>query len=174
MTSSSNPHYGLLLEGDKLVVTEAPRETFFDPRFLVAALLEHVARGDGVVCEAETREIIDLVAGYFQLDTSRAEQKFSQALALYSSNLDLVRVGQVLSGILGPAEREDVVVMLLRVIAADGRQGSDELAALDDIVACLSISAQERHAAFTRYFEDCQQPAEARRGEIHFRSGSAL
>ena len=43
------PGFGLILEGDKLVVSVAPRGSFFDPRFLVAALLDHVARGDGAV-----------------------------------------------------------------------------------------------------------------------------
>ena len=153
MSSSSAPNYGLVLEGDQLTVTATPRKAFFDPRFLVAALLHHVAKGDGVVCEAETREMIDQVAAYFQLDKSQAEQKFIQALALYSINLDLEKAGGVLNSILSPRERLDVLFMLLKVIAADGRQGSDELAALDEVAACLSISESERHAAFSRYFD---------------------
>lgn len=155
------------MENDRLVVTEAPRETFFDPRFLVAALLEHVARGDGVVCEAEIRKMIDLVARHFQLDVSRAEQKFSQALSLYAGNLDLAAVGNVLEVVLKPDEREDVIVMLLQVIAADGRQGSDELAALDEVVDCLGISAEERHAGFSRYFDE-QGDQGGRQRQIHF------
>ena len=166
--SSTTPNYGLVLEGETLVVTETPRETFFDPRFLVAALLEHVAKGDGFVCKAETREMIDLVAMHFQLDTSRAQQKFSQALAVYSRNLDLTAVGEVLNVILSPAEREDLIVMLLQVIAADGRQGSDELAALDDVLACLAITAEERHTGFSRYFDE-QQSDDSSRRQIHFR-----
>ncbi|TDG11955.1 hypothetical protein E2F43_16460 [Seongchinamella unica] len=167
-------NYGLVLKGDQLILAEAPRETFFDPRYLVAALLHHVAQGDGVVCELETWAMIDLVAENLKLDRATAEQKFTQALALYSSNLDLDRVGEVLSGILSDAEREDVLVMLLQVIAADGRQGSDELAALDDVAACLSVTAEERHLAFSRYFDECQQPAGSDRRQIHFRQGSAL
>ena len=167
MPSSSAPNYGLVLKGDQLVVTETPREAFFDPRFLVAALLHHVADGDGVVCEAETREMIDLVAAHFRLDKSRAEQKFTQALALYSSNLDLHKVGAVLGGILSPEEREEVLLMLLQVIAADGRQGSDELAALDEVATCLSISEAERHAAFSRYF-DSTQASRSNKRRIHF------
>ena len=168
MSSSSAPNYGLVLEGGRLVVTETAREAFFDPRFLVAALLHHVAKGDGVVCEAETREMIEQVAAHFQLDKSRAEQKFTQALALYSTNLDLEKVGGVLNSILGPRDREDVLLMLLQVIAADGRQGSDELAALDEVAACLSISEAERHAAYSRYFDGVQGSGLDKR-RIHFR-----
>jgi uncharacterized tellurite resistance protein B-like protein len=168
MSSGTAPNYVLVMEGDQLIVTEAPREAFFDPRFLVAALLEHVAKGDGVVCEAETREMIDRVAAHFHLDASRAEQKFSQALALYSRNLDLAAVGEVLHVILSSAEREDLIVMLLQVIAADGRQGSDELVALDDVLACLAITDEERHAGFSRYFDEQQSEGNSRR-QIHFR-----
>jgi len=145
-------NYGLILQEDELVVTRTPRPGFFDPRFLVAALLEHVARGDGSVCEHETAVMIDQVARHFGLDAGCAERRFADALSLYSRSLDLARVGEVLQEVLAPAERVQVVVMLLEVIAADGRRGADELAALDQVVASLGISAGERHAAFERYF----------------------
>ncbi|MEP4146282.1 MAG: TerB family tellurite resistance protein [Halioglobus sp.] len=159
----SAPGYGLILEGGKLVVTSAPRGSFFDPRFLVAALLEHVALGDGVVCDAEAGAMLSLVAEHFGLEIPQAQQKFAQALALYSSNLDLAMVGEVLSELLSPVERVDVLVMLLQVIAADGRQGSDELTALDDVAAVLSVSGEERHAAFAQYFDLSQSENKARR-----------
>jgi uncharacterized tellurite resistance protein B-like protein len=161
------PSYGLVLEGERLVVKSAPRNSFFDPRFLIAALLEHVARGDGVICDSEARAMIDLVADHFELDKSRAEQKFTHALALYSKNLDLATVGSLLRQILSPSEREEIVVMLLEVIAADGRQGSDELAALDEVADALAINPEERHAGFARYFEQQRRGGAARR--IHFR-----
>ncbi|MEH6586405.1 MAG: TerB family tellurite resistance protein [Halioglobus sp.] len=164
--SVSRPSYGLVIEGDKLVVTATPRNMFFDPRFLIAALLEHVARGDGVICDAETRSMIDLVAEHFDLDKSRAEQKFTHALALYSRTMDLAKVGAVLSEILPSTERQEVLVMLLQVIAADGRQGSDELEALDEVVAVLSITQDEKHAAFSQYFELKQSNSSVRRMHI--------
>ena len=165
--SASRPNYGLVIEGDKLVVTATPRNMFFDPRFLIAALLDHVARGDGVICDAETRSMIDLVAEHFDLDKSRAEEKFTHALGLYSSTMDLAEVGAILSEILSPGERQEVLVMLLHVIAADGRQGSDELEALDQVVAVLAITQEEKHAAFSQYFEQKRQSnSSARRMHI--------
>ena len=163
----STTGYGLILEGDKLVVTAAPRGSFFDPRFLVAALLEHVALGDGVICDAEASAMVSLVADHFGLERPVAEKKLSQALALYASNLDLVRVGDVLRDTLASAERVDVLVMLLEVIAADGRQGSDELAAFDEVAAILSVSSDERHTAFSLYFD--AQGAEKDALRIHLR-----
>ncbi|MEP5566801.1 MAG: TerB family tellurite resistance protein [Halioglobus sp.] len=159
--------YGLILEGDKLVVTAAPRGSFFDPRFLVAALLEHVALGDGVICDAEATAMVSLVADHFELEEPSAQKKLSQALALYASNLDLAMVGNVLRNTLSSTERVDVLVMLLEVIAADGRQGSDELAAFDEVAAVLSISDEERHAAFSQYFDAQKPESEAEALRIH-------
>ena len=161
------PGFGLILEGDKLVVSVAPRGSFFDPRFLIAALLDHVARGDGSVCDAEAKAkakaMISLVANHFGLDTSVARHKFNHALALYSSSLDLAAVGALLSEILTAAEREEVLVMLLQVIAADGRQGGDELEALDQVAAALSVTSEEKHAAFSRYFDKGKPETAGRR-----------
>lgn len=168
MSPNQHPSYGLVLEGERLVVKIAPKTTFFDPRFLIAALLEHVARGDGVVCDSEAQAMIDLVARHFELDNSRAEQKFAHALALYSNNLDLVTVGGLLQQIVSSSEREQIVVMLLEVIAADGRQGSDELAAFDEVADALAINPEERHAGFARYFDQQRAQGESK-SRIHFR-----
>lgn len=163
----SVPGYGLILEGDKLIVATAPKGSFFDPRFLVAALLEHVALGDGVVCDAEANAMLSLVAEHFGLEKPQAQKHFAQALALYSSNLDLAMVGEVLRGLLSSVERVEVLVMLLQVIAADGRQGSDELSALDEVAAILSVSSEERHAAFSEYFDLSVSKSESEGQRIH-------
>ena len=154
MPADSTSKYSLILEGEQLQVSATPRAGFFDPRFLVAALLEHIANGDGEVSDEEAAHMIELVAEHFDLDLSRAEHKFAHALALYSRSMNLAEVGSVLAEILTQQERQDVLVMSLRLIAVDGRQGSDELAALDEVSAALSITAEEKHAAFNRYFAE--------------------
>lgn len=92
--------------------------------------------------------------------------------ALYSSSLDLAAVGALLSEILTAAEREEVLVMLLQVIAADGRQGGDELEALDQVAAALSVTSEEKHVAFSRYFDKGKSETAGRR--IHLSRVSAL
>jgi len=153
-SSAAREHYGLLLQGETLVVTSVRQQGFFDPRFLVAGLLYHVAMGDGDITDDEIQVMIDSVAGHFSLDMDQAEKKLSQALYLYIRKMDLGTVGQVLSKILAPGERVDVMVMLLRVVAADGRQGADELRAVDEVAAVLGVSDAERHEAFSRYFAE--------------------
>lgn len=146
------PAFGLVLAGDKLEVSRLQQPGFFDPRFLVAAVLDHVAWGDGEVVEEEARAMVDLVAQHFDLDEVAATSRLSHALNLYSQSMDLASVGEVLREVLGPGEREDVMLMLLHVVAADGRQGADELRAVDEVAAVLELTDAERHNAFQRYF----------------------
>ncbi len=164
-------NYGLVLEGERIVVTRAPRATFFDPRYLVAALLEYVALGDGQVCELESAKMVDLVAAHFGLPEAQAEKRLVQALNLYARSLDLATVAEVLREILDSRERHELLLMLLEVIAADGRQGADELEALDVVATLLEISDEERHAAFDAYFSRDASPTGRR---IHLWRKSTL
>lgn len=148
----STASYSLNLEGESLTVTTGGQRSVLDPRYLIAALLSHVAQADGQICDEETRTMVDVVAAHFGLDADGAEQKLNHALKLYSRNMDLDAVGEILSNILSPEDREDVMLMMLEVVAADGRQGADELRAVDEVAAVLDISPEQRHSAFQRYF----------------------
>lgn len=145
-------HYGRELTGDALSIVTSSKNGFFDPRFLVVALLEHVARGDGEVSEEEAATMLELVARHFSLDVTAANSRLAHALNLYAGDMDLAAVGAVLIDVLEPADREDMMVMMLKVVAADGRQGADELRAIDEVAAHLQLTDEERHAAFQRYF----------------------
>ncbi len=144
--------YSLVLEGERLTVTTSHHRSFFDPRYLVAALLDHVARGDGEVSDEESSCMVDTVASHFGLDAAGAEQKLKHALNLYSRNMDLETVGEILGEVLEPEERENVMLMMLELVAADGRQGADELRAVDEVADVIGITPEQRHAAFQRYF----------------------
>ena len=146
--------YGLVMEGDKLTVASTRHPGLFDPRFLIAALLDHVARGDGEVCDEEATAMVQLVAEHFGLDAGQAETSLGHALNIYSRTMQLGQAGEILREVLGETERIDVMLMLLRVVAADGRQGADELEAVDEVAQALRLTAEERHLAFQRYFSE--------------------
>ena len=155
--------YGLVLEGEKLTVHATAQPGLFDPRFLIAALLHHVAEGDGRVCDREAAAMVELVADHLGLDAMEAEARLGQALSLYSQSLDLTAVGEVLQDILDEQERIEVMLMLLHVVAADGRQGADELRAVDEVAASLQITDEERHLAFQHYFDEQDEHRSGRR-----------
>ena len=148
------PPFGLVIEGNGVAISRPRRPGFFDPRFLVAALLDHVARGDGQICDAEAVAMVELIAAHFGLDRQQAEARLGHALNLYSQSMDLTTVGELLGEVLRGDERIDVMWMLLQVAAADGRRRSDELAAVDRAAQALNLSDEERHAGFQRYFDE--------------------
>ena len=166
------PAFGLVIEGDRLTVSRTRRPNFFDPRFLLAALLDHVARGDGQVCDDEAQAMLELIAGHFALDTHQAEVRLAHALNVYSQSMDLDVVGALLSEVLTDSERVDVMWMMLCVAAADGRRGIDELEAVDEVAAALTLTEEERHAGFQRYFE--QRTGQDSRRSIHPRRRSGI
>ncbi len=145
---------GLVIEGDTLSISRKGGHGFFDPRFLLAAVLDYVAQGDGDICDAEAVAMVELIAGHFDLDIREAAARLGHALNLYARSMDLEAVGALLRELLTDAERVDVMWMLLRVVAADGRQGADELSAVDEVAAALQLSDEERHAGFQRYFDE--------------------
>ena len=147
------PAFGLVIEDNQLAISRAQRPGFFDPRFLVAALLDHVARADGAVCDAEAVAMVELIATRFGLDSQQAEARLGHVLNLYSQSMDLASVGELLCEVLCGDERIDVMSMLLEVAAADGHRRSDELAAVDQAASALNLSDEERHAGFQRYFD---------------------
>ncbi len=53
-----------------------------------------------------------------------------------------------------PEEHEDIAVMLLKVIAADGRRDVDEIEMLNIAAENIEIAPETRHRAFEQYFAE--------------------
>ena len=94
------------------------------------------------------------IANSFDLDHTAASAQLSRALIMYALNMDLENTGRFLQEALNNQEKEDVVLMLLKVAAADGEQRADEIQAIDDVVEALSVSPQAKHQAYQRYFAE--------------------
>jgi uncharacterized tellurite resistance protein B-like protein len=78
----------------------------------------------------------------------------SRAMTDLAENPDLTSLLRELSNVLTPVEKEDIAVMLLKVIAADGRRDVDEMEMMNVAAEIIGISAESRHSAFERYFDE--------------------
>jgi len=146
------PHF----EGVSLVIEtagDAETETY-DSRFLVAALLVYVAKGDGAISENETEKMLELVGDHFRLRSSESLELLSRAMSDFAENPDLISLLKQLSTDLGDEQKEDVALMLLKVIAADGNTDGDEMEAVTAAGEIINISPEAMHRAFDRYFEE--------------------
>lgn len=122
----------------------------------VASLLVVAASSDGTIDSAEIVKMTEALCRRYSLSSvvaldlvSRAidEQSVGDATALFSE----------LNERLSKKQKEDLVLMLLEVIAADGEKESSEMALLDRAVSALNISGRQLDKIYQRYFDARRQ-----------------
>ncbi len=141
-------------EGSTLVIETTSGPETYDSKFLVAALLVFVAKGNGNISEDEVKKMLQLVSEHFQLESGESLALLNRAMGDLADNPDLVGLLKELSNVLSPTEKEDIAVMLLKVIAADGIRDADEMEMMNVAAEIIDISAETRHSAFDRYFAE--------------------
>jgi uncharacterized tellurite resistance protein B-like protein len=142
------------LEGTTLIVETQDGEESYDSRFLVAAMLIFIARGSGTIEPEESAKMIDLIEEHFQMEGAESLELLTRAMG---EMVDKPELGQVLVD-LGPTltdtDKEDIAVMALKVIAADGRREVAEMEKFSQAVEAIGISPEIVHRAFDRYFAE--------------------
>lgn len=126
----------------------------YDERFLVAALLVFVARGDGTISDKETEQMLAFVGEYYDLTGGASLSLLTRAMDALSDDPDLFDRLRGLGEHLAPPEKEDVAVMLLKLVAADGRKDAAEMELLQRAGEILGITSEGMHRAFDRYFSE--------------------
>ena len=145
---------GSRLEGTTLVVETKDGETRYDSRFLVAALLVFVARGSGRIVPEESGKMIELIEEYFHMEGAESLELLTFAI---SEMADKPALGELLAE-LGPTlsegDKEDIALMGLKVVAADGTRQYSEMEQFNRAMEAIGISPEIVHRAFDRYFAE--------------------
>jgi len=126
----------------------------YDERFLVAALLVFVARGDGTISDKETEQMLSLVGEYFDLPSGASLSLLTRAMDELADDPGLLDRLQGFGSLLAAPQKEDVAVMLLKLVAADGRKDAAEMELLRHAGEILGITSDGMHRAFDRYFSE--------------------
>lgn len=148
------------LDGDVLVIETGDGKVTYDSKFLVAALLIYVAKGDGSIDPMESARMIDLIEDHFKLAGAESLELLTSAMAELAERPNLGESLAELGRTLSDAEKEEIAVMALKVIAADGRRDVAELEQFNDAVAAAHISPEIVHRAFDRYFSETMPGAD--------------
>jgi len=142
------------LDGTRLVVESKGKIETYDSQFLVAALLIFVARGSGTIEPEETAKMLDLIQEHFQLAGAESLELLTRAMSELAEKPELAQLLAELGRTLSDDDKEDIAVMALKVIAADGRREVAEMEKFNQAVEAVGVSPEIVHRAFDRYFAE--------------------
>ncbi|MDH3266991.1 MAG: TerB family tellurite resistance protein [Gammaproteobacteria bacterium] len=142
------------LDGSSLIVESKYGTETYDAQFLVAALLIFVARGSGSIEPEEAGTMLELIEAQFQLRGAESFEILTRAMNELAEKPELHQLLGEFGRTLSDAEKEDIAVMALKVIAADGRRQVAEMERFNRTVEAIGIADETVHRAFDRYFEE--------------------
>lgn len=142
------------LDGPELVVESKYGTEVYDSQFLVAALLIFVARGSGAIEPEETDKMIELIEDHFKLQGAETLGLLTRAMSELAEKPELGQLLAEFGQSRSDAEKEDIAVMALKVVAADGRREVAEMEKFNQAVEAIGITPEIVHRAFDRYFAE--------------------
>jgi len=143
-----------LLRGTTFVVETTTGSETYDAKFLVAALLIFVARGSGTIEPEESAKMIQLIEDHFQLQGAESLELLTRAMSEMAEKPALEQILAELGSTLPDSDKEDIAVMALKVVAADGRRQVAEMEKFSEAVEAIGVSPEIVHRAFDRYFAE--------------------
>ena len=142
------------LDGTTLIVETKDGTATYDSQFLVAALLIFIAQGSGAIEAEESAKMIDLIEKHFQLQGAESLELLTRAMSEIAEKPELGQLLTELGATLSDSDKEDIAVMALKVIAADGRREVVEMEKFNQAVEAIGVSPDIVHRAFDRYFAE--------------------
>lgn len=142
------------LEGTRLIIETSDGTKTYDSKFLVAALLVFVARGSGRIEPEESAKMIELIEEHFHLQGAESLELITTSMSEMADNPTLVELLKDLGQSLSDGDKEDIAVMGLKVVAADGQRDVAEMEQFNRAVTAIGISPEIVHRAFDRYFAE--------------------
>ena len=142
------------LEGTLLVIETGEGEQRYDSKFLVAALLVFLAKGNGRIDPEEVQEMIQLIERHFHLRGAESLELITSAMTEMAEKPTLPTLLCDLGDTLSEGDKEDIALMGLKVIAADGRREFSEMQQFNEAMEAIGVSPDIVHRAFDRYFAE--------------------
>ena len=142
------------LEGTRLIVETADGVEEYDSQFLVAALFVYIARGDGEITPEESAQMIELIEERYHLRGAASLELITRAM---NEMVDKPQLGLLLTDLvptLSDDEKEDIALMALKVVAADGQRQFAEMEQFNRAMEAAGIAPEIIHRAFDRYFAE--------------------
>ena len=141
-------------EGTQLIVETGNEKEVYDAEFLMAALLVSVANSDGEISAIETEKMLQLVGDHFEMKSSESLELLTSAMENLAEKPEITDILKELGTVLTSADKEDVAVMMFKVIAADGREATGEMETLTAAAEVIGVSPESLQKARQRFFAE--------------------
>ncbi|WP_417667765.1 TerB family tellurite resistance protein [Roseibium sp.] len=115
-----------------------------DKRLAAAALLFHLIDVDGVIEEAESRKLRDILQSRYSLNDAETTELIKAARQRDSEAVDLYGFTSVLKRTADEAERLEIVEMMWEIVYADGHVHEFEDNTIWRVAELLGISTRDR------------------------------
>jgi uncharacterized tellurite resistance protein B-like protein len=135
------------------------REQPLDIQRAIASLLVLVAKADRVICAAESAEMLSDLTRSLGTTSAETLELMMRSVNEATDDSQLEAIAACLNAGLSMAEKQGVLLMLLKVIAADGRRRIEEIDMFSETVSALKIPADAVHEVFDEYFCESPRPA---------------
>lgn len=119
----------------------------------VASLMVVAANSDGSIDGKETVKMVEALCSRFSMTPTVALDLITRAIDDQLVQSDPSKLFDELNHHLQLKQKEELVLMLLEVISADGEKDASELSVLDRTVSALQISEKQLSRIYQRYFE---------------------
>jgi uncharacterized tellurite resistance protein B-like protein len=121
---------------------------------LIASLMALVAKSDGGVSPEEMTRMVELLRNRFGLQPGEALNMITRAIDEVSDTINLDELLRSVNDDLGLQYKEELLLMLLHVIAADDQKDIAEMKFLSVVVEGLRIPEKIMANVYARYFNE--------------------
>ena len=128
--------------------------TDLDAQTLVAGLITLVAKSDGGISPDESVRMVELLRQRFSLEAGEALNLITRAAHELSADTHLDEILREANDTLALPEKEDLMLMVLHVIAADNEKDAAEMSLLEALTNGLKIPDKIVQDVYARYFEE--------------------
>jgi uncharacterized tellurite resistance protein B-like protein len=120
----------------------------------ITSLLVAAAIRDGDFANDERQQILTLLRNELKLTPSQADNQLDQAIIQVAKTTSLRLLLGELKYELNLPQKQSVLLMLLKVIAADGKQTAEEIDMIDQLSDNLKMPEASVSQVFGQYFAE--------------------
>ena len=124
-----------------------------DGRAAIVCILAVCANSDGGISPEENLRMVQLLRRRFSLQPGEALELVTRFADQRGDDAEFQRLLGVVRDEFSQSDKEDLLLMVISVIAADREKSAAEMQWLDSLVEALGVPDESLEAAYARYFD---------------------